>query len=196
MESPLPGEIFVICTSEKFAYAVDFPFPLFFSCSTFPVRTGCRDAALSLLRWGIPAIRLLGGRLGGLRPAEGNEVAGTNQIVLLQDSCLIRESWKSAGGPYTGTSYNWYDPQTKKWWQSWIDNQGGSLRLNGGMENGNMVLYSEEMRSPQGERYLNRITWTPNPDGTVRQHWEISKDKGESWQTLFDGLYKRRGPAD
>ena len=41
----------------------------------------------------------------------------------------------------------------------------------------------------------NRITWTPNSDGTVRQLWEVSKDQGESWQTEFDGLYKRQSRA-
>ena len=37
-------------------------------------------------------------------------------------------------------------------------------------------------------------TWTPNPDGTVRQHWEISSDAGKSWTTAFDGLYRRAPP--
>jgi hypothetical protein len=36
-----------------------------------------------------------------------------------------------------------------------------------------------------------RITWTPNSDGSVRQHWESSTDNGKSWQTGFDGLYRR-----
>ena len=31
-----------------------------------------------------------------------------------------------------------------------------------------------------------------NPDGTVRQLWETSSDKGTSWATAFDGLYRKR----
>ena len=39
---------------------------------------------------------------------------------------------------------------------------------------------------------LNRITWTPNKDGTVRQLWEASTDQGKTWQVAFDGLYRRK----
>ncbi len=123
---------------------------------------------------------------------DSNKLAGTNRIVLLQDSCVVQENWVGRGGQYTGTSYNWYDRQEGKWRQTWIDNQGGSLQLSGGMKGGEMILYSGEMKSRQGESYINRITWTPNPDGSVRQHWEISKDDGQSWETVFDGLYKRK----
>jgi len=38
-----------------------------------------------------------------------------------------------------------------------------------------------------------RITWTPSLDGSeVRQHWEVSSDDGATWQTAFDGHYRRR----
>jgi len=38
----------------------------------------------------------------------------------------------------------------------------------------------------------NRISWHDNSDGTVRQHWETSADAGKSWQTAFDGLYRKK----
>jgi hypothetical protein len=116
--------------------------------------------------------------------------AGDNHIVLLQDTCVMQENWVSAKGGYTGTSYNYYDASTQLWYQVWIDNQGSSLRLYGGMEGGKMVLRSDEVSSPQG-KYINRITWTPNDDGTVRQHWQVSTDRGETWHTSFDGVYRR-----
>ena len=37
------------------------------------------------------------------------------------------------------------------------------------------------------------VTWYDNEDGTVRQHWEVSKDRGKSWATAFDGHYKKKG---
>ena len=43
-----------------------------------------------------------------------------------------------------------------------------------------------------GQRRIERITWTPNADGTVRQHWEQSTDGGKTWTTAFDGLYRRK----
>lgn len=38
-----------------------------------------------------------------------------------------------------------------------------------------------------GRPRTERITWTPNADGTVRQHWEQSTDGGKTWTTAFDG---------
>jgi len=130
--------------------------------------------------------------LGEWEAFSNGNLAGTNSISLLQDSCLIRENWISAGGTYTGTSYNFYNEANDQWQQLWIDNQGGYLELHGNFEANRMVLSSEEMTSQKGEKYRNRITWTDNPDGTVRQQWEISKDGGESWEAVFDGLYKKK----
>jgi hypothetical protein len=39
---------------------------------------------------------------------------------------------------------------------------------------------------------LNRVTWTPNADGSVRQFWELSKDGGKTWSVVFDGRYAKR----
>jgi hypothetical protein len=54
-----------------------------------------------------------------------------------------------------------------------------------------MVLTGETVR-PGGVQQMERITWTPNADGTVRQHWEQSADGGKTWETAFDGLYRRK----
>ena len=119
-------------------------------------------------------------------------LAGYNEIVLLQDSCVLQENWRSGNAAYTGTSYNWYERQNDQWHQVWIDNQGGSLQLSGAFKDGKMMLSSAPMTADNGKVLINRITWTPNPDGSVRQHWELSRDGGASWQTVFDGLYRRR----
>ncbi len=50
-------------------------------------------------------------------------------------------------------------------------------------------------RFVEGGEVLDRITWTPAEDGTVRQHWEQSSDGGVRWATVFDGRYVRREDA-
>lgn len=130
--------------------------------------------------------------VGDWETTSGDKIAGHNSIILLQDGCVIQENWTSAAGKYTGTSYNFYDPQDKHWHQTWIDNQGQSLRLTGGLEGKSMVLLSGEMKNAQQESVFHRITWTPNDNGSVRQHWESSSDAKNDWTTLFDGLYERK----
>ena len=38
----------------------------------------------------------------------------------------------------------------------------------------------------------HRIQWTPNQDGTVRQHWQTRPVGEPEWKTVFDGLYTRK----
>jgi len=124
--------------------------------------------------------------LGDWEVTNKGQVSGKNSIKVILNGCVLLEEWAGASG-YTGKSYNRYDALTGKWEQYWVDSQGGVLRLEGGLVDGNMVLSGEAITN--GETVVNRITWTPNDDGTVRQHWESSKDDGKTWATLFDGLY-------
>jgi hypothetical protein len=50
-----------------------------------------------------------------------------------------------------------------------------------------------ERRTPAGAVVRNRIVWTPESDGRVRQSWYISPDNGQTWQLSFEGWYRRRG---
>lgn len=120
------------------------------------------------------------------------KLAGTNNIVVLHDGCVIQENWSSGGGKYTGTSYNYFDAISGEWNQVWVDNGGGSLQLKGGWTGETMVLSSGPIAGPEGTITISRITWTPNVDRTVRQVWDISKDDGQSWNTVFDGMYKKK----
>ncbi len=117
--------------------------------------------------------------------------AGTNVLRKIEDGCVLVENWTGANANYTGTSYNFYNKQTGMWEQLWIDNQGQHLYLTGKPEANTMVLWSDEIEDAQGNIYVNRVTWTHNADGTVRQHWETSTDK-KDWKTVFDGLYTRK----
>jgi hypothetical protein len=115
--------------------------------------------------------------------------AGTNRIELVDGGCALYESWSSAGGGYTGRSLNSVGSDGR-WHQSWIDSSGGRLELVGDFVDGRMVLEGEtKATTPNGPPVKNRITWTPRPDGSVRQLWETSSDGGKSYTVAFDGLY-------
>lgn len=117
---------------------------------------------------------------------------GTNRIELVEQGCALAEHWTGAGGG-TGRSLNAYDPNTRGWRQFWVSS-GGTLWLAGGMRNGSMVLEGRR-QDAKGAAVRDRITWTPRPDGTVRQHWEQSRDAGNTWTTAFDGTYKKARAA-
>lgn len=117
--------------------------------------------------------------------------AGENRIEAIDDGCALQERWRGAGG-FSGTSLNHWDALTRQWRQHWVDNQGGSLELTGGWQGGSMVLTgSAPHKDEPGALLLHRITWTPLPDGAVRQWWQSSLDDGKTWSTAFDGRYVR-----
>lgn len=121
---------------------------------------------------------------------DGRQV-GMNEITMELNGCVLHEHWQSLGGPHRGNSYNIYDRTTGRWHQTWVDNSGLLLQLDGGLVDGNMVLEGETL-NPEGDRILNRITWSREEEGTVRQLWEMSEDGGESWTVAFDGRYVKR----
>ena len=123
--------------------------------------------------------------------ANGNP-AGTNRIVVLQDSCILQENWISAAAGYSGTSYNHYDPTSGKWRQLWIDNQAGNLLLEGSWDGEKMVMESAPLANQKGVNTVQRISWTPNSDGSVRQLWQSRAENSEEWTSVFDGLYRRK----
>ena len=120
----------------------------------------------------------------------GDEQAGVNSIQPILDGCVLQENWKGAKGS-AGSSFNFYNPQTSKWQQFWVWRNGTTLDLSGGIEDGKMIL-SGVSEDRDGKSVVNRITWTPNSDGTVRQLWEQSTDGGKTWAVSFDGLYKKK----
>jgi len=122
--------------------------------------------------------------------SQGGTPAGSSVIRREEDGCVIRENWTSAKAGYTGTSLNFYNTQTNEWEQLWIDNAGASLKLKGHRVGNQMILTSDEFTKADGKKYRNRITWTKNEDGTVRQLWEVLGQENNV-SIAFDGVYQK-----
>lgn len=119
---------------------------------------------------------------------DGEEV-GTNTISRISEGCALLEEWVSARG-ISGNSVNFYDPERESWNQVWVGGEGTILRLEGGLNaDGAMVLTGREEREIRRGRVLDRITWSPMSGGRVEQRWDLSSDGGESWETVFRGIY-------
>jgi len=115
--------------------------------------------------------------------------AGHNLITLEQGSCVLQEHWTDSGGS-TGTSFNIYYAGDKQWHQTWVDSTGLLLRLDGGLVDGKMVLTGKRVNRA-GKVVTDRIVWTPEPNGDVRQVWDYTADDGKTWLPVFDGTYVR-----
>ena len=117
------------------------------------------------------------------------KLAGVNRIEREYGGCVLHERYTTGRG-YSGESLNIYDTSRKRWHQTWVDTSGTLLLLEGDIRDGRMVLEGQTTGT-DAQVTRHRITWTPNPDGSVRQFWESTDAKGE-WSTAFDGLYTRK----
>jgi len=115
--------------------------------------------------------------------------AGINRITQEYGGCVIHEHYVTGKG-YSGESLNVYDAPRKVWHQTWVDDTGSLLTLEGRWDGKNMVL---EGMAPgaDGAMAKQRITWTSNADGTLRQLWESADAKG-AWTVAFDGKYTKK----
>lgn len=117
------------------------------------------------------------------------KVVGTNVIEPIAGGCGLQETWTATGGG-TGRSLNGYSLQDGRWHQTWIGSGGLLMHLTGGLRDGGMVLEGLTI-ARDATRILQRITWTPQPEGRVRQLWEQSSDDGKTWTVGFDGMYAK-----
>jgi hypothetical protein len=120
---------------------------------------------------------------------KGDQLQGQNRIERSADGCRIIEHWRGAGGT-DGMSLNAYDAAHQQWHQLWVGGDGLVLHLRGGMQDGSMLMQGS-LRMGKSKQQLQRIRWTPKPDGSVIQLWETSDDNGKHWAISFRGVYTK-----
>ena len=119
----------------------------------------------------------------------GGPAVGRSTITSDLAGCVVREHWKTP--VEEGTSVNFYDPATRLWHQVWTADGGTVTHYQGSFRDGAMRLEAQGFGDADGISTLRRLTFTPNADGSVRQHFEQSTDGGATWATTFDGHYTR-----
>jgi hypothetical protein len=121
----------------------------------------------------------------------GKDVAvAASRIEKLYGDCVIRENWMPRQGSLGG-SLNMYDARAGVWRQTWADSSGSWVEFSGGLVGEAMVLTGLwRGGSADGKDNLTRMTYTRNPDGSVRQLGEASTDQGKSWAPSFDFTYR------
>ena len=120
----------------------------------------------------------------------GTTQVGENNILKMESGCMILENWTSANGG-TGTSLNYFNPVTNEWRQVWVSAGRYSIDIVGGIRAGSMVLEGS-IYNFGGAVWDFRGSWTPNSDGSVRQFFEQYNHDSETWDSWFDGIYKKK----
>ena len=121
----------------------------------------------------------------------GNTPVGKSSIQIINGGCSVLENWTSMRGG-TGKSLNSFNPNISKWQQYWVDQSGGVIEYRDSEWHGNSLSYFTRSTQADGKTVIQRLTFTPLTDSTVRQHSERSTDDGKTWVTTYDFYYHRR----
>jgi len=125
--------------------------------------------------------------------SQGETPAGDSRIELILGDCVVQENWTSAGNiGYSGKSYNVYNAALKRWEQYWVDNAGGNIFFYGGLKDGVMDYWTDEITQPDGKKLKRHLQFIKLGPDTVRQFSRGSNDSGKTWFVEYDFTYNRK----
>jgi hypothetical protein len=116
---------------------------------------------------------------------------GTNTIEKKFGNCTVHENFYDPNNNYHGESWSVYNPSSKQWNQTWIDDKGGYIALTGAMEDGKMILKSGEKQTPKGKQQMRMVYYNIQPD-SFDWSWEASTDGGLTWKPSWQIHYTRK----
>jgi tetratricopeptide (TPR) repeat protein len=127
---------------------------------------------------------------------QGAIPSGNSKIELILEDCVVQENWKSLNNPYAGKSYNIYNTALKRWEQYWVDNVGGNIFFYGGLKDGVMDYWTDDLPQPDGTKLKRHLQFFKLGPDTVRQFSQGSSDSGRTWQVEYDFTYTRKSKRE
>lgn len=120
------------------------------------------------------------------------ELFATTVVTSELDGCVIMEDFINVGGNQA-RSMSAFDAATGTWHQIYQDNFIGNWRMQGGLEDGSMVLSSDQevfnFNTQTFQRREAVSTWSSSPDGSVTQFIEGKLGDSDVF-TFFDARYE------
>jgi hypothetical protein len=117
------------------------------------------------------------------------QVTGTTTIRKASGGCVLIEQWRGTGKLDEGLGVIDYDPARTSWHRDFLDQGGVVLALDGRLDGQTMVMTGNDYAL--GGARMNRVTWAPQPDGTITQSWQTSTDGGQSWRSQLRARLRR-----
>ena len=123
----------------------------------------------------------------------GEDQRGTNHVYAILDGQAIQENFD--GRPaitLKGISVSTYDPNRRKWRQTWVDNEDGYFDLTGEFKDNQMTLYAQRQT---GETLIHyRMLFYNITSEQFGWRWDRSTD-GQDWAPAWEIHYQRMAGA-
>ncbi|CAN5607513.1 hypothetical protein BH11ARM2_BH11ARM2_19430 [soil metagenome] len=114
-----------------------------------------------------------------------SEGTATNKVVRNWEGKVIEEDFHSQG--FNGRSWSVFNPKTKRWSQTWVDDSGAYMLFEGGKV-ADKVILSSTQGSPAKRQRMVFSKITPK---SFTWEWEESRDGGKGWKLMWELKYER-----
>lgn len=126
--------------------------------------------------------------------AEGNIKKGINTIERTMSDKVIQENFSTLDekpeNRYIGKSWSVYNPNSKIWNQTWVDNGGGYLDFEGEIEESKKI-FKRSFLAKNGNRVYQRMVFFDINEDSFSWKWESSTDQ-ENWKVNWEINYSRK----
>lgn len=126
--------------------------------------------------------------------ADNNRLVGRSSITASDGGCVINERWNSLNVAYSGRSLNMFNRISGHWEQYWVDSTGAHIYFVGGAIAGGAIQMTTTAPDPfsadeHNAAQYQRVTFTPNGDGSLTQQGDQSLD-GHTWTQQYRFIYR------
>ncbi len=128
------------------------------------------------------------------RGSDSSIAHGENTIAKIMGGKVIQEQFKALGGSmagYVGMSLSLYDVTSKKWFQTWVDNEGNYLDFTGGTM-GNDRFFARQYHEQNGDTVQQQMIFYNITKDAFDWDWERSFDGGTTWELRWQIHYERK----
>jgi hypothetical protein len=119
-------------------------------------------------------------------------VAAHARVELILNGCVLHEVYEDIDA-HKGESFSIYDITRNTWHQSWVNDHGYLLTIEGRLQSGAMILQGVD-HLPNGTPRQVRGEWRSEDHG-VREVAARSIDGGATWSSWFDILFLPHKPT-
>ena len=127
---------------------------------------------------------------------DGKTVKAVNRITRDEyGACVITEHFHRADTDYRGHSVSMYDAKSGRWRQTWVDNQGAYIALEGGpVADQQHAFEFRTMRLSESQPFARMIWQDLKPD-SFTWRWQKRPSETDPWQDAWVIRYSRTGTS-
>ncbi len=121
---------------------------------------------------------------------DGSTGTAKNVVTKVLDEQVLFENFEAEGqNALKGMSHSVYNAKEKTWKQTWVDNQGSHIVLNGAIQEGNPVFITEPAETKNGTLQFRMVFSEITPNSFI---WDWQRKKDDGWESSWKIDYTRK----